>query len=179
VCGDTETFEIGSASASAIGWEGFDTVSSDFADLGSFLGPFSQNDIPMKSFVIPSSTETVNVSFDFYEIGGWDGSGDNFIVYVNGIEVDLGDFKDGDDEHSNSAYTTSGSVNEGTITIDWSYGGDGIWSSVNEIHNVKLTIKDSTIFGTPLTLKFKASTNQGVGNESAGIDNVKVSSCNV
>jgi hypothetical protein len=44
-----------------------------------------------------------------------------------------------------------------------------------QIHNVELIIQGSAIFGTLLNLKFEGSTSQGLADESAGIDNVKVS----
>jgi hypothetical protein len=61
-----------------------------------FVGPFSGTK-PSKTFALPEGTDSVRVSFQFYEFDSWDGDGlvdgpDKFFVRVNEKLVDLGFF---------------------------------------------------------------------------------------
>ena len=147
----------------------------------SFLGRLSRsNNLVKKSFTVPDDTDYVTLDFDFLELDNWERS-DHIKVTVGNTVVDLGEFADVDDErYQGGEQTGSG----GTIT--WKResmdppANYGFSSYKDQRHKVELMIP-SGYFASDnvLSLKFSVVFSLGVTNESAGIDNLKLTSrCN-
>jgi len=147
----------------------------------TFLGPFGKDlGAPTKTFNIASGTDSVRVKFEFYEFDDWDGDSgalgfgqDKFQVGVNGQLVDLGFFKKEDSE------SASGVSNN----IIWQHTSAyaptdvGFRNDPDQRHDVILDIPSSYLTSGTLKLEFIAVLNVGIGNESAGIDNLNIISC--
>eukprot|EP00546_Thalassionema_frauenfeldii_P015591 CAMPEP_0178908648 /NCGR_PEP_ID=MMETSP0786-20121207/8040_1 /TAXON_ID=186022 /ORGANISM="Thalassionema frauenfeldii, Strain CCMP 1798" /LENGTH=591 /DNA_ID=CAMNT_0020580575 /DNA_START=211 /DNA_END=1983 /DNA_ORIENTATION=+ len=79
-----EAFSTGLAE----GWTNDADVTTDFpVAFTSFLGPFTGNADPSRSFSIPTSVERLFVSFVFYEIDSWDE--DSFGLTIDAPEEDI------------------------------------------------------------------------------------------
>ena len=122
--------------------------------LGRHAGQASQQ--LFKTFTLPPQTESVDISFDFYEIDSWDT--ERFQVFIDDVVVFDETFRSGQtDTYPGVTSTPSASL------------GFGVWQE--QFHSMSFFVP--TTNGT-VKLGFAAHTNQGVADESMGIDNVRV-----
>lgn len=148
------------------------------ASLSKFLGPFgSDTPVPEKTFQVPANADSADIEFDFYQLDSWDDNNrrgpDKFLVDVNGKCVDLGFF---------GMFDAMG-LEEGPDGIKWStmkgpykkVFGHNHWH--DERIKVAMHMPKAVAAGAQVTIKFIVDTNEGVENESAGIDNLKLKSC--
>ena len=156
--------------AGASGWSINST--HEIGGLGTVLGRFSGAQDVEKTFTVPAGADGVKIKFDFIEVDSW--NDEAFYVYVDGKEVNLGNFTHSSDESEN---TKSGTTADG---IEWRYtsgelsnrSGTSRWNE--QVHDVELWVPRSAIVGSAVTLKFDARTDQSKENESYAIDNVQV-----
>jgi hypothetical protein len=198
----SEDFETATlTSLAAAGWEdatldvaeGVDNIERFFT---RFMGRFGRDlPSPTKTVNLPAGTDSVRVTFKFYEIDSWDGSGvsttapdgtvttihgpDKFEVKVNDDElVDLGTFPNPNLTSANDEIEgVSGGIQWTVITDGTPIHTLGFGSDIDQKHTVVLDIPISHLSSNTLTLQFIALLSGAIGNESAGIDNLKIISC--
>jgi len=146
-----------------------DTGARTTDDGNTYLGQFDTERVE-KTFTLGEETISATVTFDFLEIDSWDG--ERFLIYVNGQEIDLGGFNWQSDEVV-TRFTASGiPVIKDAATDLSGYGGSAAhWASNDSLHRVTLTVEDP---GETLTLGFSSTLNQGIKDESWGIDNLSI-----
>lgn len=147
-----------------------------------FLGRFGKDQVPSKEFELtPAAIDSVRVTFQFYEIGSWDGSGtkwgpDKFYVKVNGqTTVDLGFF------NYRSSEVHTGQETDGIL---WEVNSTTTPNTLAENenfkaqkHEVMMDIPGSYLTSKSLTLEFIVDVTEKFQNESGGIDDLVVMSC--
>ncbi len=170
----SEDFEDG-----ASGWSN-PLVTDGGAPFTSFLGRFSGPGLETeKTFDIPAGSDRLEIVFDYYEIDSWDGdNGDALLVFVDGEEIIRKELfhvgRNGNDGSDPQTSGTTGGI-AWTVTpltdgaddlgfFDASYASD-------QKHRVTLTIDDP---GASLTLGFGATIDDGLSDESFGIDNLSI-----
>ncbi|MEZ9872353.1 tandem-95 repeat protein, partial [Vibrio sp. 10N.261.51.C6] len=161
----SDNFESGSN-----GWN-TGTESSQGFESGDMLGRIGGtggDEAVSKTYDIPSDVSEVNISFNFYEIDSWDG--ESFQIFVGGEELTTLD---------NSAFRTQ----DGTTTLYDSEGnevgevvhgvsqGEGFSGWNDQAHQINLTVP---VEDGQLELGFGSTLNQGVSDESFGIDNIEI-----
>ncbi|MEZ9648131.1 tandem-95 repeat protein, partial [Vibrio sp. 10N.261.52.C2] len=161
----SDNFESGSN-----GWN-TGTESSQGFESGDMLGRIGGTggeEAVSKTYDIPSDVSEVNISFNFYEIDSWDG--ESFQIFVGGEELTSLD---------NSAFQTQ----DGTTTLYDSAGnevgevvhgvsqGEGFSGWNDQAHQINLTVP---VEDGQLELGFGSTLNQGVSDESFGIDNIEI-----
>ncbi|MEZ8382482.1 tandem-95 repeat protein [Vibrio splendidus] len=161
----SDNFESGSN-----GWN-TGTESSQGFESGDMLGRIGGTggeEAVSKTYDIPSDVSEVNISFNFYEIDSWDG--ESFQIFVGGEELTSLD---------NSAFRTE----DGTTTLYDSAGnevgevvhgvsqGEGFSGWNDQAHQINLTVP---VEDGQLELGFGSTLNQGVSDESFGIDNIEI-----
>ncbi|MEZ8842802.1 tandem-95 repeat protein [Vibrio splendidus] len=161
----SDNFESGSN-----GWN-TGTESSQGFESGDMLGRIGGtggDEAVSKTYDIPSDVGEVNISFSFYEIDSWDG--ESFQIFVGGEELTSLD---------NSAFQTQ----DGTTTLYDSAGnevgevvhgvsqGEGFSGWNDQAHQINLTVP---VEDGQLELGFGSTLNQGVSDESFGIDNIEI-----
>lgn len=179
-----ETFEGG-----ATGWSDNTTTDSGNSELTEFLGRFGGSDgeqIVSKEFDLPEGSNYAVVEFDFLKLDSWDANRARF-----GIEESLNIFVN---DSELTSFTPEGNLDKGQQQL----GKDGVNS---QLGNTKLTItsagedtgmngrNDSSSHwqervyrvrmevanpGDSLKLGFGSTLDQGLNDESFGIDNVTV-----
>jgi len=161
-----------------VGWTNGVTSSIDdgTGTTTHFLGPFNAMN-PSKTWTLAEGTDSVRVTFQFYEIDSWDN--ERFRVRVNEQLVDLGSFY---------IYNTYDQDNDSGITagIVWSHTSSGRATHlgfgsnwVDQKHNVMLDIPSSYLVSGSLRLEFDFSLDQSLFDESGGIDDLRITSCPV
>jgi hypothetical protein len=178
---DFETADL--ASLVAAGWEDATlAVDEDPADitqwLSQFVGRFGKNlPAPTKIITLPLGTDSVRVTFKFYQIDDWDGG--KFQVKVNDDElVDFGFFPNPNLNLLNDQIEGVSGAIQWTVTTEGTpihTLGFGTW--IDQEYTVVLDLPLSQLSSNTLTLQFIASLSAGIGNESAGIDDLKIISC--
>ncbi|MFA0479813.1 tandem-95 repeat protein [Vibrio splendidus] len=161
----SDNFESGSN-----GWN-TGTESSQGFESGDMLGRIGGTggeEAVSKTYDIPSDVSEVNISFSFYEIDSWDG--ESFQIFVGGEELT---------SLNNSAFQTQ----DGTTTLYDSAGnevgevvhgvsqGEGFSGWNDQAHQINLTVP---VEDGQLELGFGSTLNQGVSDESFGIDNIEI-----
>ncbi|MCK8085260.1 tandem-95 repeat protein [Vibrio sp. 1CM8B] len=161
----SDNFESGSN-----GWN-TGTESSQGFESGDMLGRIGGtggDEAVSKTYDIPNDVSEVNISFNFYEIDSWDG--ESFQIFVGGEELTSLD---------NSAFQTQ----DGTTTLYDSAGnevgevvhgvsqGEGFSGWNDQAHQINLTVP---VEDGQLELGFGSTLNQGVSDESFGIDNIEI-----
>ncbi len=170
-----ETFESGAA-----GWTN-NTTTNGGAAFSTFLGRFGGSPAPVtqKTFGVPNGADQLTISFLFYEIDSWDGDqNDRFAVIVDGQEIFLTPF-----------YHQGRAGNNGTDPARSGQTGDVAWSITpltsgqanlgfgsggpytDQLHQVTLVVDNPN---STVTLGFRSTLNQGIGDESFGVDNVEI-----
>jgi hypothetical protein len=159
-----ETYDFG-----AFGWSINQTDADDDLAGTAVLGRFTGSQDVEKTFDLPGDTEGIRVEFDFLENDSW--NNENFSVYLNGLQVDLGNFNFRNDEgnRSGSQNGVSWTTTSQGAPTDNAFGGYD-----DQVHRVVLTSTVAALTGDELTVKFDATLNSNVNNESYGIDNFLV-----
>ncbi|MDG1336737.1 MAG: hypothetical protein P8P53_11995 [Tateyamaria sp.] len=160
-----EDFENG-----ADGWTNNYTLKTE--SLGAVLGSFAGDVDTEKTFDISTGPDEIRIHFDFIEMDSWDG--EEFVVWINGIEVSLGTFHYNDDELSH------GSNEHGMYWVVTSEAraqhGEGGWS--DQKHFVTIDIPQAFLqehlHEDRLTVKFDSRTNSRFYDESYAIDNFEI-----
>ena len=181
-----EDFETGDAT----GWTNAKINSDEITSFTTFLGRFFVSDPdPSKTFTIPTSAQSMDVEFQFYELDTWDGApSDTLEVTIIGDQTEsvlIGGFKNNvDDLHSGTSLLgVTYSTTHGPYT-DQGFGGGLCFTCWDQKHDVSMQIP-STFFSSSgsVTLEFHASgdedQNDFIGNESGGIDDLRIRSCSV
>jgi len=135
---------------------------SDGADVASlFLGRFGrgQSTSKMYDFGSDNAARQVEINFDFLEIDTWER--ESFLVFVNGEEV-------ANNQH-HYGVTEAGSSVVGQI--------EGTGSTVDSVvaYSIKAILDENGKF----TLGFGSTLNEGIDNESFGIDNIVISTSGI
>lgn len=140
------------------------------AATGQYLGRFHRDHVTQKEFDIPENVDQIVVSFSFLEIDSWDH--EHFWVYVDGQELDLGDYHYRNDEGARSFEFDNGISVQVDAAEDVSLGSDGESYYENDnLHRVTMTIQDP---GQTLTLGFKGGVRSAIERESFGIDDLLI-----
>jgi hypothetical protein len=161
----SENFENGTAQ----GWTN-NTVTTvgeqKTGELTEFLGRFggtcgSESISKTFDFGIENAGNTVTIEFDMYEIDSWDG--EHFKVFTNGKEVS-----------SNAMYwdDCNGNKDGGKATNNNEFTGYG----AEEIHHYSL--QATVDKNGHVKLGFGSTLDQGIADESWGIDNVTITANN-
>jgi hypothetical protein len=161
----SENFENGTAQ----GWTN-NTVTTvgeqKTGELTDFLGRFggtcgSESISKTFDFGIENAGNTVTIEFDMYEIDSWDG--EHFKVFTNGKEVS-----------SNAMYwdDCNGNKDGGKATSNNEFTGYG----AEEIHHYSL--QATVDKNGHVKLGFGSTLDQGIADESWGIDNVTITANN-
>lgn len=177
-----EDFE-NSNNGNAAGWTGFNSIySGPVTIFTKFLGPFGLNDTPTRNFApILHNNGKVRVEFNFYQLDSWDGNNanlgpDQFMVEVNDVYlVNLGFFDTVSDETGNGITADSIEWHHTFISAAVIAGFNN--AATEQRHFVWMDLPTSVLVGNSLKLRFIADLTTGVSNESAGIDNLKITSC--
>jgi hypothetical protein len=151
------------------GWTGgaLNTSSSYF---GSFLGRYGSGsktngqDVS-KSFTL--STQPATISFDFIKFDTWDGEA--FTAYINDTPAFTSSFR-----YGQSISSASGSTNSfnWTIAPKDSLGTHGFGGWENQTATITITLPPS--YANFNKLGFGSNLDEGISNESYGIDNLTI-----
>jgi len=147
------------------------------AAFSTFLGRYGKGtDIPSRTFMVPPPSEAIgiHITLDFYEIDSWDGKRDRADVFIDGEQIELGQFSSRDDEGHREGRTPMGIV--------WSMDSEtapsnlGFGKQRDQKHRVKITVpSDTGLFDDgAIRLALAANLNNRIDNESAGWDNIKI-----
>ena len=152
----TDDFENGDTN----GW--INASVTDGANVASqFLGRFGRGESTSKTYDFGSENagKQVEISFDFLEIDTWDW--EEFLVFVNGVEVSS--------NRHHSRANEAGSSALGQI--------EGTGSTVDSkvAYSFKARLDDDGQF----TLGFGSTLNESIDNESFGIDNIVISTSSI
>jgi len=145
---------------------------------GNILGKF-EKDLKEMSKVftnIPQNdVDTIAITFDFFEIGEWEGSEIvNFVI--NGEKISMGTFSNnnnGEQDDDYHATNISGILLERTSKGVPAYIiGSKEDEQKDEIHSVTITLRNWIVSQTG-TIEFQIKTKK-LNNESAGINNFRI-----
>jgi hypothetical protein len=151
--------------------------------LSKFLGRFIKDDLnPYKTFTVPTDAQFLTLEFDFYEIDSWDkdnGEGpDCFYAYIDAVrrtKLDFGAFDSVDDEGLSTGETDGISWQRRSKARPAAVCFGAADSSFNDqIHHVKATIPKEFFKNGELYVEFYALLSGGLNDESAGVDNIKI-----
>ena len=189
-CTDVAREDFEGISSGSAGWTGASVYTGNATkNFTQFLGPFGQDQEPIKTFMLPNINNNVRVQFHFYQIDSWDESRgrlgpDSFKVFVDDQMVDLGIFSQTD--IAGGSGTTSAGIRWSHFYLDAGVAladrGFGQW--VDMRHKVSLEIPSSFLSSESLVLRFFAdlketgcNNNNPCDEEWAGIDNLNITSC--
>ncbi|MCY2983755.1 MAG: Ig-like domain-containing protein, partial [Planctomycetota bacterium] len=160
----SEDFEKG-----ASGWSS-NQVRDGGAAFSNFLGrftPIGGNGQPQevfKVFAMPPGVTSVQVEFDMLELDSWDGEA--FRVFANDQQVSSNSFFT-----RYSAYGLDGNQGAATVT-DLGVTNQGFSDWADQRHHFKLNVP---VVNGQLKLGFGSTLDQLSGDESWGLDNLKIS----
>lgn len=158
-----ENFESG-----ANGWS--DTTVTSVDGLTQFLGNFGQGGATEKTFIIPNGANGASFSFDFYEMDSWDN--ETFTVSINGNPILQKVFgQDGDQSDANFTLKTLEDEDLGLAPFN------------DQVYGVRFSLSAAQLAAFPddglgnkiVTLGFSSTLNQEIGDESWGVDNLRIS----
>ena len=153
-------------------------------ELGEFLGPFAGYDEPVTHQVsLPEGATEATISFDLLLLDSWDGTstihsdarfggrGDGIAFTVDGVEIGFSAMTNG------TAFAPTGSFEANGTTYEYSLtraeGGDFGYSGWQDArYSVSITATNPPAEG--FTLGVNGTSNQGLTDESFGIDNFRV-----
>ncbi|MDD2886277.1 MAG: hypothetical protein PHY66_00635 [Aliarcobacter sp.] len=142
-----------------VGWNRTNSYNGG-TDATTFLGRFASSsssvDYLNKTFDLGSenANKSINITFNFYEIDSWDD--EYFRVYINGVKK------------FEKKYKLNRNDGGTSLIVD----GSG-WSGNEEKHEISI---DTTLDSNGrVRLGFSSTLNDGVSNESWGVDNIKIS----
>jgi hypothetical protein len=164
---DNET--VNEAFDSLSGWTG-GALNSSSSYFGSFLGRYGNGsktngqDVS-KSFTLSSQPATI--SFDFIKFDTWDGEA--FTAYINDTAAFTSSFR-----YGQSISSASGSTNgfSWTIAPKDSLGTHGFGGWENQTASITITLPTS--YANFNKLGFGSNLDEGISNESYGIDNLTI-----
>ena len=139
--------------------------------LGGF-GRTSNHIDTAKMFSIREGTEQATIEFDFLEIDSWDN--EEFSIFVNGQEIELGRFRHWVDEGATNFNAGNGISVEKDAAVDISGYGRNSGSSAflnDNLHRFRVTVDDP---GEVLQIGFGADLSGNANNESWGVDNLRL-----
>jgi hypothetical protein len=183
-----ENFE-NSNNNNAAGWTVFNSIYSGGPEEGiftKFLGPFAQlTDTPTRNFApIAHNNGKVRVEFNFYQLDSWDGNAaasfgpDQFKVEVNDMYmVNLGFFSSVFGTNEMDDGITPAGIKWNHTFIDAAVIAGFNNAASEQRHFVWMDLPTSVLVGNSLKLRFIADLSLDASNESAGIDNLKITSC--
>ncbi len=164
-----EDFEGG-----ATGWNNNSTDNTESGTFTEYLGRHQGNSGQslFKTYSGLTNGDDVTITFNFYEIDSWDA--EDFMVYLNDAEVIRLPNLSG----SAPLVSDSGSFSGGTWTmtaiqtsINNTYWTGNTW---NDDANYEFTLTLPSYASTTLKLGFGSEADQGVADESFGIDNLLI-----
>ncbi|WP_420417843.1 tandem-95 repeat protein [Pacificispira sp.] len=177
-----ETFTVAMASedfeGGASGWSNNSTTYTGTV-LTDFLGSFGNGGATSKTFTLPAGANETTISFDFYKMDSWDG--ENFQIQIGGQTVAARSFN-----FSTGVASPVGGIDD-TVAVTFSDGVDhgaivnAGWNDYS--FRVELTLSEAQIAALPvdangnpmLQLGFTSTLDQGITDESWGIDNLSIS----
>jgi hypothetical protein len=165
-----EDFESGSAPL----WNNGD-VSFD-PSLSRFLGRMGEevNRVD-KTFLVATEASSVTVEFILYEIDEWEPE-DKFSVIINNNRIDIGQFYESDVGENLFNYESGSKFGitwlRYSITPSMNVAFNETFA--DQAHKVELYVPPIYYAGGNLKVDFSVDMNDIIDNESAGIDNVKV-----
>ena len=164
---DNET--VNDAFDSLSGWTG-GVLNNSSSYFGSFLGRYgigskTNGQDVSKSFSLSSQPATI--SFDFIKFDTWDGEA--FTAYVNDTAAFSGSFR-----YGQSISSASGSTNgfNWTIAPKDSLGTHGFGGWENQTATITITLPSG--YSNFNKLGFGSNLDEGISNESYGIDNLTI-----
>jgi hypothetical protein len=168
----SEDYENGSAD----GWS-INRVSSS-RSFSQFLGRFGKDDETRKVFNgVPIDAESIQISFDFYEIDEWEES-DGVRVFIGDQELQLGSLGSATHEVFNSGATSCGIAwqtrsQERPKHIGFNKNNHQF---MDQVHHVTITVPASCgVYNKgSIQLAFQTNTNAKRTNEAAGFDNLVI-----
>jgi hypothetical protein len=144
--------------------------------LTKFLGRLNKetNHVDNTYFVSPSAS-SVTVEFIMYEIGRWDPD-DTFTIAINSRRINLGKFYEEDLTENILNYESGNSDGISWQRYSVTPAMDVAYDSVHvdQAHKVELRISPSYYTAGRLDIELRVNMNKSINNESAGIDNFKV-----
>ncbi len=171
-----ETFEDDSNMRS---WWTDKTITDGGPNFSSFLGRFGAGEVSTALDVVRGADKAV-IEFDLYEIDSWDK--EDFIIEVAGERIEIPLYLYRDDEGSAG---TQGDVSWSLVSQapGAALGFSAKWNE-DQIHKVRLEVKnpggaliaDAPAYFDLLDLTLGSNLDEGIENESWGIDNLSVQS---
>jgi len=157
-----ENFEGG-----ATGWS--DNSTNSAGQFTEFLGRFGgTNGLASltKNYTLSGLQTQVTIEFDFYELDSWDYELFNF--YIDGSMMFSDEFK-----HNREDFTSGPPINAASLLFVGDNGNQsfGFASWPDQAFHYSLTFNTVS---TNLLLGFGTTLNQGINDESWGIDNVRI-----
>jgi hypothetical protein len=169
-----EDFESGLAPLWNDGRIGFDPSLSKF--LGR-MGKGQTNNRVDKTFLIATESSSVTVEFILYEIDQWEPE-DKFSVIINNNRIDLGQFYETDTGENLFNYESGSKFGitwlRYSITPSMNVAFNETFS--DQAHKVELYIPPIHYVNGNLNIDFAIDMDDIIENESAGMDNIKVTS---
>lgn len=156
-----EDFESG-----ASGWNN-NTVTNGGATFSNFLGRFGGSggtQSVFKTYTLSGNQTQVTVGLDIYEIDSWDS--ESFQVYANDSLVATFIFSHGVDDSAANSLTKTFPADSGTT--DYGFAG---WP--DQGYHYSFTFATTA---TSFKLGFGSTLNQGIADESWGVDNIRIES---
>ncbi|HBJ34448.1 MAG TPA: hypothetical protein DDZ51_06725, partial [Planctomycetaceae bacterium] len=170
-----EDFEDG-----ASGWSS-NAVTNGGESMTNFLGRFNEiagNDrggqSVYKVFDAPPGVTEVQVQFDFLEIDSWDG--EQFRVFANNQLISAQSFTHHFSRITDWVNPNQDSVKEHSVALDDGTKNQGFSGWSDQRHRYTLTVP---VENGQFKLGFGSTLDQGPGDESWGIDNLKITATQV
>jgi hypothetical protein len=141
----------------------------------SFLWLHDKSPVVNKVFNPPQFAEIVIIEFLFYEIGGWERSGnakDYVYVTIGDTTVDMLSFGQ-EDNMDSFVHDVKNSISWTRRSISKS-GNFGLGGDADQMHKFKFKIKQEQFADGSLEFKLRVAMSAGKDNESAGIDDFRV-----
>ena len=156
-------------------WVGGQTDASD-GFFGGILGPYGGSDgaeVVTRTYDLLGGYDYAVVDFDLHAIDSWDD--EQFVMFIDGEPISATQFNWQTDGVTGGWTTTDGNY---TVTIEPSgarehFGYNDEW--VDQSFDVRVEVADP---GRSISVGFGSTLNQGVADESWGVDNVAVTSTN-
>lgn len=144
------------------------------ADVTNFLGRFDNSPTSTsRSFVIPPSTDRVDIIFDFYRFDSWDNTAqwgfDRFQIDIDGTQIFSLPFPNPQAARSGSLGNVNWTHTPLTGKVELAFGSGQWW--FDQLHQFTISVSNP---GATLDLTLRCALNQGGNDESCGFDNMTV-----
>jgi len=161
----SEDFEKGASGwSSNLATQGDRSLTSFLGGFGDMAGVERGSQAVFKTYYAPSGVSEVQVEFDFLEIDSWDG--EQFRVFANDKMVSAQSFFT-----EWSAYKRDDNKAD-SIALDDGTKNQGLSGWADQRHRYAITIP---VVNGQFKVGFGSTLDQGPGDESWGVDNLKVS----